>query len=51
MSTSSQIGELQVCTYITISSLYVPLLFEFILIFMNIIMDITRTSKKRPKND
>ena len=40
-----------VCTYITISSLCVPLLFEFISIFRNIIMDITHTSKKRPKND
>ena len=40
-----------VCIYITISSLCVPLLFEFISIFRNIIMDITHTSKKRPKND
>ena len=40
-----------VCTYITILSLCVSLLFEFISIFRNIIMDITHTSKKRPKND
>ena len=40
-----------VCTYITILSLCVSLLFEFISIFRNIIMDITRTGKKKPKND